>query len=121
FTGRPMEARRYAGVDPVAVAIREAPNGAGVLIGTVDDYNTRELIEQGVPDPPVEVFTIERIALRPAGADHLRGGALSFRVDGTSLVAEGDYGELRLASAPSTPRVDVRAGQRIEVPGLDPG
>lgn len=117
FTGETMEEwPAHRGPDPVSAALRRAPQGFAMLLGTEDDWNTRELIENGTPTVPIEVYAATPVPMRRRG-DAFEGGGMTLRVDGRSLVPAGDYGEVRLVVPPAPPRrATLARGEPVELP-----
>ncbi len=100
FSGESMEENwQWPGREPVTGAIRMWPQGVALIAGTVDDWNTRELIEHGSPVVPVDTLAIERLTLERSAEGWTGGGVTLRRVSGGAR-AEAAEPELWLSLAP---------------------
>lgn len=117
FAGVSMDENwQYPGRDPVAGAIRLWPNGVAFIAGTLDDWNTRELIEHGTPTVPIETYAVTRHDLARTDAGW-SGDGMTLRREADHAIPAEDYGEVRLVLPPrQAQRVTLEAGRAFTVP-----
>jgi len=98
FTGHSMPQFAWRGEEPVRPTIRHCPDGCAVLVGTFDDWNTRELIEHGSPDVPVQTLIVHRPVRLEWADDAWTGGGLRLTPgEEREVVAHGEaLGEVAL-------------------------
>ena len=88
----------WRGAEPVRPTIRHCPDGCAVIVGTFDDWNTRELIEHGSPDVPVQTLIVHRPARLEWDGEAWVGGDLRLEPgEGREVIPRGEaLGEVGL-------------------------